>query len=144
MILIETTVHPGTTEKIVKRIIKTGLKKRGLSDDNFKLGHSSERVMPGENYIDSIQNFYRVYSGINKKSADETESFLKTIISTEKYPLTRLSSTNASEVEKVLENSYRAVNIAFIEEWSRFAEESGVNLCEIIDSCGVSAFLASL
>ena len=90
--------------------------------------------MPGENYIDSIQNFYRVYSGINKKSADETESFLKTIISTEKYPLTRLSSTNASEVAKVLENSYRAVNIAFIEEWSRFAEESGVNLFEIIDA----------
>ena len=134
LILIETTVPPGTTEKIVKRIIKTGLKKRGLSDHNFKLGHSSERVMPGENYIDSIQNFYRVYSGINKKSADETESFLKTIISTEKYPLTRLSSTNASEVAKVLENSYRAVNIAFIEEWSRFAEESGVNLFEIIDA----------
>ena len=63
--------------------------------------------MPGENYIDSIQNFYRVYSGINKKSADETES-LKNNNSTEKYPLTRLSSTNASEVAKVLENSYRA------------------------------------
>jgi nucleotide sugar dehydrogenase len=134
LILVETTVPPGTTEKIVKRIIKSGLKKRGLSNHSFKLGHSSERVMPGENYIDSIQNFYRVYSGIDKKSADATESFLKTIISTENYPLTRLSSTNATEISKVLENSYRAVNIAFIEEWSRFAEESGVNLFEIIDA----------
>ena len=134
LVLVETTVPPGTTEKIVKRIIKSGLKKRGLSDDSFKLGHSSERVMPGENYIDSIQNFYRVYSGIDKKSADATASFLKTIISTENYPLTQLSSTNATEISKVLENSYRAVNIAFIEEWSRFAEESGVNLFEIIDA----------
>jgi nucleotide sugar dehydrogenase len=134
LVLVETTVPPGTTEKIVKKILVSGLKKRNLSYDSFKLGHSSERVMPGEKYIDSIQNFYRVYSGINKKSADETESFLKTIISTEHYPLTRLSTTNATEISKVLENSYRAVNIAFIEEWSRFAEESGVNLFEIIDA----------
>ena len=134
IILVETTVPPGTTKKIVDRIIKSGLKKRGLSNQSFRLGHSSERVMPGENYIDSIQNFYRVYSGIDEKSAHAIEYFLKTIISTDKYPLTRLSSTNASEIAKVLENSYRAVNIAFIEEWSRFAEESGVNLFEIIDA----------
>ena len=79
--------------------------------------------MPGPDYIDSIQNFYRVYSGIDKKSADETEEFLKTIISTERFPLTRLNSTNATEISKVLENSYRAMNIAFISEWSRFAEK---------------------
>ena len=44
----------------------------------------------GRDYIDSIQNFYRVYSGINEKSADSVEQFLKTIISTKEYPLTRL------------------------------------------------------
>ena len=90
--------------------------------------------MPGPDYIDSIQNFYRVYSGIDEISADHTENFLRTIISTEDYPLTRLSSTNSTEISKVLENSYRAMNIAFISEWSRFAEESGVNLFEIIDA----------
>ena len=86
--------------------------------------------MPGPNYIDSIQNFYRVYSGINEKSADSVESFLKTIISTKEYPLTRLGNTNATEMAKVLENSYRAMNIAFAVEWSRFAEEADVNLYE--------------
>jgi len=134
LILIETTVPPGTSKKVAYPIIKECLMKRGLSVDNFKLGHSYERVMPGPNYIDSIQNFYRVYSGINEKSADSVEQFLKTIISTKEYPLTRLGSTNATEMAKVLENSYRAMNIAFAVEWSRFAEESGVNLYEVVDA----------
>ena len=134
LILIETTVPPGTSEKIVKPIIENSFKKRGISIDKFKLGHSYERVMPGPNYIDSIQNFYRVYSGVNKKSADATENFLKTIISTKNYPLTRLGNTNASEMAKVLENSYRAMNIAFVVEWSRFAENSGVNFYEVVDA----------
>jgi nucleotide sugar dehydrogenase len=90
--------------------------------------------MPGPDYIDSIQNFYRVYSGVDVNSANSTEIFLKTIISTKKYPLTRLGNTNSSELSKVLENSYRAMNIAFATEWSRFAEESEVNLYEVIDA----------
>lgn len=134
LILVETTVPPGTCSKIAYPAIKDCLSKRGLSQDKFKLGHSYERVMPGPNYIDSIQNFYRVYSGIDERSAVETEKFLRTIISTEKYPLTRLGNTNATEMAKVLENSYRAMNIAFIVEWSRFAELAGVNLYEVVNA----------
>ncbi len=134
LILVETTVPPGTCKKVVKPIIEKSLQLRNLGIDKFKLGHSYERVMPGPDYIDSIQNFYRVYSGIDKKSADSTEAFLKTIVSTKKYPLTRLGNTNATELAKVLENSYRAMNIAFATEWSRFAEESEVNLYEVVDA----------
>ena len=134
LIIVETTVPPGTCKKVVKPIIEMGLKSRNLSQDKFKLGHSYERVMPGPDYIDSIQNFYRVYSGINEISADSTEHFLKSIISTKKYPLTRLGNTNSTELSKVLENSYRAMNIAFATEWSRFAEESEVNLYEVVDA----------
>ena len=133
LILIETTVPPGTS-KIASEIIESEYLKRGLSFNNVKIGHSYERVMPGPNYIDSIQNFYRVYSGINDKSANSVEQFLRTIIKTDEYPLTRLGSTNATEISKVLENSYRAMNISFIVEWSRFAEEAGVNLYEVIDA----------
>ena len=90
--------------------------------------------MPGKNYFNSIVNFWRVYSGIDKISADKCEQFLKTIISTDEYPLTRLEKTTATEISKVLENSYRAVTIAFMEEWGRFAEEVGVDLFEVINA----------
>jgi len=133
LVLIETTVPPGTS-KIATEIIQSEYKKRGLSYEKVAIGHSYERVMPGPNYIDSIQNFYRVYSGINEESADRVEIFLKTIIKTDEYPLIRLGNTNATEISKVLENSYRAMNISFIVEWSRFAEEAGVNLYEVVDA----------
>ena len=134
LILVETTVPPGTCMKVVKPIIEEELRKRQLSVDKIKIGHSYERVMPGPEYINSIKNFYRVYSGIDENSAQETEKFLKTIISTTEYPLTRLGNTNATEMAKVLENSYRAMNIAFAVEWSRYAEEAGVNLYEIVNA----------
>lgn len=131
LVLVETTVPPGTCEKIVKPIIEEEFKKREL-DHNYKIGHSYERVMPGPNYVDSIKNFYRVYSGIDEESANSVEKFLKTIIKTDQYPLTRLSNTTASEMGKVLENSFRAMNIAFIQEWTEFAEKAGINLFEVI------------
>jgi nucleotide sugar dehydrogenase len=132
LVLIETTVPPGTCRNVVAPTLKAALEERGLPSDRIRIGHSYERVMPGPNYIDSIQSFYRVYSGIDEVSADAVESFLKTIIRTDEYPLTRLGNTNATEMAKVLENSYRAMNIAFVVEWSRMAEEAGVDLYEVV------------
>ena len=134
LILIETTVPPGTTQKVAYPILKECLEQRKENSSSLKLGHSYERVMPGPDYIDSIQNFYRVYSGIDEASANATEAFLRTIISTKEYPLTRLGNTNATEMAKVLENSFRAMNIAFTAEWSRYAEEAGVNLYEVVQA----------
>jgi nucleotide sugar dehydrogenase len=132
LVLIETTVPPGTCRNIVAPTLKVALEERGLPSDKICIGHSYERVMPGPHYIDSIQNFYRVYSGIDEVSADAVEAFLKTIIRTDEYPLTRLGDTNATEMAKVLENSYRAMNIAFVVEWSRMAEEAGIDLYEVV------------
>lgn len=134
LVLVETTVPPGTSQKIVRPILEECLQKRGLSADQLKTGHSYERVMPGPKYIDSIQNFYRVFSGTDETSADATEKFLRTVISTDEYPLTKLGNTQATEMAKVLENSYRAMNIAFMVEWSRFAEEAGVNIYEVVNA----------
>ncbi len=134
LLLVETTVPPGTCEKVVTPIIRAGLEKRGKSTDKIMIGHSYERVMPGPEYINSIQNFYRVFSGIDEKSEAAAEAFLRTIIRTDEYPLTKLKNTNSTEMAKVLENSYRAMNIAFIVEWSRFAEEAGVDLYEVVDA----------
>ena len=134
LIIVETTVPPGTCENVVKPTLLEEFSKRNLHSKSLKIGHSYERVMPGPEYIDSIRNYPRVYSGIDENSATETEKFLKTIIDTSHCELTRLNSTTASEMAKVLENSYRATNIAFAVEWSRFAEEAGVNLWEIVDA----------
>ena len=134
LVLVETTVPPGTCEKVVKPIIDDQLKLRDLSTSKYRLGHSYERVMPGPEYIDSIREFPRVYAGITETSADSVEEFLKTIIDISKCDLTRLEHTNATEMAKVLENSYRAMNIAFAVEWSRFAEEAGVDLYAIVNA----------
>lgn len=134
LVLVETTVPPGTTGKVVKPLLEECLAKRGLTADALKVGHSYERVMPGPKYIDSIQNFYRVFAGTDEKSTDAVETFLRTVIRTDEYPLTRLGNTNATEMAKVLENSFRAMNIAFMVEWSRFAEEAGVDIYEVVNA----------
>ena len=134
LVLVETTVPPGTSQKVVRPILEECLQQRGLPTDQLKVGHSYERVMPGPKYIDSIQNFYRVFSGTDEASADATEKFLRTVISTNEYPLTKIGNTQATEMAKVLENSYRAMNIAFMVEWSRFAEEAGVNIYEVVNA----------
>jgi len=134
LVLVETTVPPGTARKIVRPLLEESLVKRGLATDKIKVGHSYERVMPGPKYIDSIQNFYRVFAGTDEKSAVAVETFLRTVIRTDEYPLTRLGNTNATEMAKVLENSYRAMNIAFMVEWSRFAEEAGVDIYEVVNA----------
>ncbi len=134
LVLVETTVPPGTSEKVVKPLLEECLRKRNLPAGELKVGHSYERVMPGPKYIDSIQNFYRVFAGTDEKSAEAVEQFLRTVIKTDEYPLTRLGNTNATEMAKVLENSFRAMNIAFMVEWSRFAEEAGVDIYEVVNA----------
>lgn len=134
LVLIESTVPPGTTEKIIYPYLKNILLQRGLDVDKVYLAHSYERVMPGENYLNSITNYYRVFSGINEQSKIKAEEFLQSFINTKDYPLRKLHSTTASEMAKVLENSYRAMNIAFIQEWTEYAENAGVNLFEVISA----------
>lgn len=134
LIVVETTVPPGTCETIVKPIILEHTNERDLNPDSVHIAHSYERVMPGTHYLDSIINYWRVYAGITTEAADYCETFYSKVINVMEYPLTRLETTIASETAKVLENSYRAVNIAFIEEWSRFAEEVGIDLYEVINA----------
>lgn len=134
LLLLETTVPPGTCARVIAPELQDVLAARGLPKDSILLAHSYERVMPGTEYYDSIVNFWRVYAGHTPEAADACERFLATVVNARKYPLTRLPSTTASEIAKVLENSYRAVNIAFMEEWGRFAEAVAVDLFEVIEA----------
>ncbi|MGD8739350.1 MAG: UDP binding domain-containing protein [Desulfobacterales bacterium] len=134
LVLIETTVPPGTTEYVAYPIIKKAFGKRGLSEAEPLLAHSFERVMPGRNYVASVRDFWRVCSGINETARERVRVFLSQILNVEKYPLTVLDRPIESETCKIVENSYRATTLAFLDEWSVFAERNGVDLIKVIDA----------
>ena len=139
LILIETTVPPGTIEKIVKPIIEQCFLERliDISINEPQIAHSYERVMPGKEYVNSIKKINRTFSGINKESSIRAKNFLSNFSDVENFPLRQLDRPVASELAKTLENAYRAMNIAFIHEWALYAEEVGVNLFEVVDSIRV-------
>ncbi len=136
LVLIETTVAPGTTEQVAYPIMKKIFKKRGIESDPL-LAHSYERVMPGRNYVASIRDFWRVCSGINDEAKERVVKFLNEVLNTTKYPLTVMSRPIESETAKIVENSYRATILAFLDEWSLFAERNGVDLIKVIKAIKV-------
>ena len=136
LVLIETTVPVGTCEKIVLPILTEERLKRGITEQVF-LSYAYERVMPGYNYVDSVRSYWRTFAGVDKISANKAREFLSSFIDVNLYPLWELEDTNSSELAKLLENSYRAVNIAFIYEWTLLAEQIGINLFDVINSIRV-------
>lgn len=134
LVVIESTVPPGTTAQVIQPLFEKAFEARGLDSRLLYLVHSYERVMPGTEYLHSITDYYRVFAGINDESAKKGRAFFETFINTREYPLSELASTTDSEMAKVLENSYRAMNIAFMQEWTELAEKADVNLFQVIDA----------
>lgn len=136
LVLTETTVPPGTTEYVAYPIIKRAFKNRGIDDEPL-LSHSYERVMPGRDYVRSVRDFWRVCSGINDESREKVVQFLSDTLNVDDYPLTVLDRPIESETCKIVENSYRATILAFLHEWSLFAETNGVDLIKVIQAIKV-------
>jgi len=134
LVLIETTVPPGTTEYVAYPIIKKAFEQRGFKDAEPILAHSFERVMPGKKYVASVKDFWRVCSGINETARKLVTAFLSDIINVKEYPLTVLDRPIESETCKIVENSYRATILAFLHEWSLFSERNGVDLIKVIEA----------
>lgn len=134
--LIETTVAPGTTEYVAWPILKRAFAARGIDSEPL-LAHSFERVMPGKNYVSSIRDFWRVCSGCNAEARQRVEKFLREVLNTEQYPLTVMDRPIESETTKIVENSFRATILAFLDEWSLFAERNGVDLIKVIQAIKV-------
>ena len=131
LVLIETTVAPGTTEQVAYPIMKKIFRKRGIESDPL-LAHSYERVMPGRNYVASIRDFWRVCSGISEEAKERVVKFLTEVLNTDKYPLTVMDRPIESETAKIIENSYRATILAFLDELSLYSERKGVDLIKVI------------
>jgi UDP-N-acetyl-D-glucosamine dehydrogenase len=136
LVLIETTVAPGTTEQIAFPLMRKVFRKRGIESDPL-LAHSYERVMPGRNYVASVRDFWRVCSGVNKAATERVITFLNEVINTKEYPLAILDRPIESETAKIVENSFRATILAFMDEWSKFAERNGIDIVKVIDAVRV-------
>jgi nucleotide sugar dehydrogenase len=134
--LIETTVAPGTTELVAWPIMKKAFAERGIETEPL-LAHSFERVMPGRQYVSSIRDFWRVCSGCNEQARKRVEKFLKEVLNTEEFPLTVMDRPIESETTKIVENSFRATILAFLDEWSLFAERNGVDLIKVVKAIKV-------
>jgi nucleotide sugar dehydrogenase len=133
LVLIETTVAPGTTEFVALPILKKAFLARGLRSQPL-LAHSFERVMPGKEYVSSIRDFWRVCSGCNDKAKKRVTKFLTEVLNTEQFPLTVMDRPIESETTKIVENCYRATILAFLNEWSLYAERTGVDLTKVIQA----------
>ena len=131
--LIETTVAPGTTEFVAWPILKRAFAARGLKTMPL-LAHSFERVMPGREYVSSIRDFWRVCSGCSPEARRRVEKFLREVLNTKQFPLTVMDRPIESETTKIVENSYRAAILAYLNEWSLFAERNGVDLVKVINA----------
>jgi nucleotide sugar dehydrogenase len=136
LVLIETTVAPGTTEQIAFPLMKKVFRKRGIESDPL-LAHSYERVMPGRNYVASVRDFWRVCSGVNDAATARVVQFLSEVLNTKDYPLTVLDRPIESETAKIVENSFRATILAFMDEWSKFAERNGIDIVKVINAVKV-------
>lgn len=133
LVLIETTVAPGTTEFVAWPILKKEFSKRGINSVPL-LSHSFERVMPGKQYVASIRDFWRVCSGCEPVARARVEKFLHEVLNTKDFPLTVMDRPIESETTKIVENSYRATILAYLNEWSLFAERNGVDLIKVINA----------
>lgn len=136
LVCVESTLPIGTCDRVLYPALCEGQRSAGVDVARRppKLAYCYERVMPGPDYLDSVNNYWRAYAGVDDASADAARDFLSKYVDVARFPLWRHKSTRAAEMAKLLENSYRATNIAFIEEWARLAEGAGVDLFDVIRS----------
>lgn len=124
LVVVESTVAPGTTQNVVQKIIEKESGFKGGVD--FDLVFSYERVMPGK-LINNIVNLPRVLGGITPEGAQRAAELYSKIVKEKLY----ITSTLTAELSKTIENAYRDVNIAFANEMALVCESLGVDIYEI-------------
>ena len=133
LVILESTVAPGTTEEIIVPILeKSGLKK----GKDFYVAHCPERVDPG-NKKWTVRNIPRVVSGINEESTDIAYTFYREILDVE---IVKLSTVKTAEAVKIVENTFRDINIAFVNELAKSFDKIGIDITEIIKGASTKPF----
>lgn len=128
MVVLESTTYPGTTEELIKPILEKG---SGLKcEEDFYLGFSPERVDPG-NLIYKTKNTPKVVGAIGKDAVEVIASMYRAVLDGD---VKEVSSPAIAEMEKILENTYRNINIGLVNELAMLCHEMGINMWEVIDA----------
>ena len=132
-VILESTTYPGTTEEMLVPILEEG---SGLqAGRDFHVGYSPERIDPGNKQWGFVET-PKVVSGVNAASLAHVKSFYDELVN-ETVPV---SSPKEAELTKLLENTFRHVNIALVNELAIFAHQLGVNVWESIEAAGTKPF----
>ncbi len=124
-VILESTTYPGTTDEVVRPKLEEG----GLvAGTDFCLAYSPERIDPG-NPVYGAKNTPKVVGGHTPPCADAAADFYGTFVDT----VVRAKGTREAETAKLLENTYRHINIALVNEMTRFCHELGIDLWDVID-----------
>lgn len=128
MVVLESTTYPGTTEELIKPILEKG---SGLKcGEDFYLGFSPERVDPG-NLIYKTKNTPKVVGGIGEEATEVIAAMYRAVLEGEVFTV---SSPAVAEMEKILENTYRNINIGLVNELGRLCNQMGISIWEVIDA----------
>ncbi len=133
LIIIESTIYPGTVREIVKPILEhSGL----TAEKDFYLAHCPERIDPGnKKWI--LENIPRVLGGLSAEGTKRAEKFYRSIL---KSNVLVLSSVECAEAVKVVENTFRDVNIAFVNELAKSFDKLGIDVLEVIKGASTKPF----
>ena len=128
MVVLESTTYPGTTEELIKPILEEG---SGLKcGKDFYLGFSPERVDPG-NLIYKTKNTPKVVGAIGKDATEVIASMYRAVLEGDVY---EVSSPAIAEMEKILENTYRNINIGLVNELTMLCNKMGISMWEVVDA----------
>jgi UDP-N-acetyl-D-glucosamine dehydrogenase len=128
MVVLESTTYPGTTEELIKPILEKG---SGLKcGEDFYLGFSPERVDPG-NLIYKTKNTPKVVGAIGKDATEVIAAMYRAVLEGD---VCEVSSPAIAEMEKILENTYRNINIGLVNELTMLCNEMGISMWEVIDA----------
>lgn len=127
IVVFESTVYPGVTEDVCVPIIE---KESGLKCGvDFKIGYSPERINPGDK-VHRLENIHKIVSGMDAESLEEIKNVYNIVIEVGTYPV---SSIKTAEAVKVVENSQRDINIAFMNELAMVFDRMGIDTNEVVD-----------
>ena len=132
-VIVESTSYPGTTQEPVLRWLEDG--SGLLAGPDFHLGYSPERIDPG-NRVWTLATTPKIVSGIDEASLSAVEGFYRDIVDR----IVAVSSPREAELAKLIENTFRHVNIALMNELAMFGHELGVDVWEAIDAASTKPF----